>query len=95
MLTTATELKNRLGQYLDEARVRPVEIEKNGRRAAVLISADEFDRLMSFEDAYWADQAREAEAEGYLGAEASESWLRKHLEDISANAQPRSVAKKR
>lgn len=44
---TATDAKNRFGQVLDLARTGPVTIEKNGRDVAVVLSAEEFARLMA------------------------------------------------
>lgn len=47
MSVTATEAKNRFGQLLDQAQRGPVFIEKSGRRHSVLLSADEYDRLVA------------------------------------------------
>ncbi len=41
---SATEVKNRFGEVLEEALREPVVIHKNGRDIAVLISKAEFDR---------------------------------------------------
>ena len=38
MQVTATELKNRLGRYLDAAETDPVFVKKSGRKKSVLIS---------------------------------------------------------
>ncbi len=46
MKITATELKNRLGRYLDAAETEPVEIQKSGRRKAVLLSHAQYQRLL-------------------------------------------------
>ena len=64
---TATELKNRLGRYLDTAERMPVIIKKSGRAKSVIISHRMYERFLKFEDAYWAQKVREAEEEGYLG----------------------------
>lgn len=71
----ATDAKNHFGELLDFARSRPLTIEKNGRSVAVVISAEEFERLETMEDAFWARQAEEATKEGFLGTEASEKFL--------------------
>ena len=76
MQITATELKNRLGQYLDMAETDPVIVEKSGRVKSVLISNAMYEKFLSYEDAYWADKAKRAEEEGYLGAEASADLLK-------------------
>ncbi len=44
---TATEAKNRLGQVLEQAQTKPVFIEKAGRRHSVVLSIDEYDRLLA------------------------------------------------
>ncbi len=76
MQVTATELKNRLGQHLDAAETDPVIVEKSGRIKSVLISSAMYEKFLTYEDAYWADKARQAEEDGYLGAEASSDLLK-------------------
>jgi antitoxin Phd len=76
MQVTATELKNRLGQYLDAAETDPVIVEKSGRVKSVLISSAMYEKFLAYEDAYWADKAKQAEKDGYLGAEASADLLK-------------------
>ena len=44
---TATEAKNRFGQLLDQAQRGPVFIEKSGRRHSVLLSVEDYDRLVA------------------------------------------------
>ena len=75
MLITATELKNRLGRYLDAAETSPVIVEKSGRKKSVLISNEMYEKFLAYEDAYWASKAKIAEEEGYLGKETSEALL--------------------
>lgn len=76
MQVTATELKNRLGQYLDVAETDPVIVEKSGRVKSVLISNAMYEKFLAYEDAYWASKAKLAEQEGYLGEKASEELLK-------------------
>ncbi len=76
MQITATELKNRLGQYLDVAETDPVIVKKSGRVKSVLISNATYEKFLAYEDAYWATKANIAEEEGYLGAKASEDLLK-------------------
>ena len=76
MHITATELKNRLGRYLDVAETNPVFVKKSGRNKSVLISNAMYEKFMAYEDAYWASKAKTAEVEGYLGEKASEELLR-------------------
>ncbi len=69
---TATDVKNRFGEFLDDARAEPVVVNRNGRNVAVLMSWAEYERLSALEDAWWAARAKAAEAEGrYLGPEKS------------------------
>lgn len=76
MQITATEFKNRLGRYLDVAETDPVVVEKSGRVKSVLISSAMYERLLAYEDAYWASRAKEAEEDGYLGSDASGDLLK-------------------
>ena len=72
---SATEIKNRLGQYLARVVVEPVAIEKNGRPVAVLLSFEEYEQLQRSDDFFWGQAARAAEAEGFLSAEDSFKYL--------------------
>ena len=66
MHVTATELKNRLGRYLDTAQIEPVIVEKSGRVSNVVLSKRRYDQLCRLEDLLWDMKAREAEKEGFL-----------------------------
>ncbi len=44
---SAKEGKNNFGRLLDEARLSPVAIEKNGRRVAVVVSSDEYEEYIT------------------------------------------------
>lgn len=66
MHVTATELKNRLGQYLEAAQVEPVIIEKSGRACNVVLSKRRYDELCELEDKLWDLRARMNETEGFL-----------------------------
>jgi len=72
---SATEIKNRLGQYLARAAVEPVAIEKNGRPVAVLLSFEEYELLQRSDDFFWGQAAHAAEAEGFLSVEDSLKYL--------------------
>jgi prevent-host-death family protein len=76
MKTTATEIKNHFGQYLDESILEPVFIEKTGRPVAVMLSTKEYERLTALEDAYWAQKANKAEKAGYIGKKESAELLK-------------------
>ncbi len=75
MDVTATEFKNRLGQYMDAAETEPVIIEKSGRKKSVLISHEMYMKFVAFEDAYWGERARRAEARGYASPKAVKKLL--------------------
>ena len=72
----ATELKNRMGRYLQKSVTEPVVIEKTHRPFAVLLSYDEYERLRRLEDAYWIEKAKQAEKEGFIGIEESMKFIR-------------------
>lgn len=40
---SAKEAKNNFGRLLDEARLAPITIEKNGKKVAVLMSVEEYE----------------------------------------------------
>jgi antitoxin Phd len=72
---SATEIKNHFGAFLDRSRSEPVAIQRTGRPVAVLLSWEEYERLMALEDAYWGQQAAAAEEEGYVGPEAAMAFI--------------------
>ncbi|MBI4309602.1 MAG: type II toxin-antitoxin system Phd/YefM family antitoxin [Candidatus Omnitrophica bacterium] len=76
MKTTATEIKNHFGEYLEGAISEPVVIEKTGRPVAVMLSVKEYERLIALEDAYWAQKAINAEKSGYIGQKESAKLLK-------------------
>jgi antitoxin Phd len=77
--TSATEVKNRFGQVLESALIEPIAIEKSGRPVAVLLSMREYQRLIELEDRLWAEKARQAEIDGFLGAEETMHWIQEKL----------------
>lgn len=78
---SSTEIKNRLGQYIESALVEPVVIEKAGRPVAVVLSYAEYQRLQRLEDSYWAARCRIAEESGWVGPEASLNALRERVSE--------------
>ena len=60
MRITATEGKNRFGYYLGHAEREPVEVLKNGRVAAVLVSAARYAELQALERTTSLDAKRRA-----------------------------------
>ena len=79
--TTATELKNHLGVYLDAALIAPVFVQKSGRDVAVLVSRQHYAYLQALEDELWALRAQLAEQSGYLGADKTQQVLRDILHE--------------
>ena len=75
MNATATEVKNRFGEFMDKAQKEPVTVEKTGRRYAVLIGYDEYERLRALEDAIWGERAREAEKSGFISLEEAQNLV--------------------
>ena len=75
MIASATDVKNRFGEYMDKAQQEPVTVEKTGRRYAVLLGFDEYQRLLALEDHYWGRAAAQAEASGYVGPADAEKLL--------------------
>ncbi len=71
-----TEAKNRFDTYLQKSKNGPVIIEKNNQPSAILISHEEYERLVTYEDAYWAKKADEAAQEGYLSEKESLAALK-------------------
>ncbi|MBW9076321.1 type II toxin-antitoxin system prevent-host-death family antitoxin [Rhizobium pusense] len=45
--TTSLEFQRKFGQYLNESHREPVEITRHGRREFVLMSAAQYDELLS------------------------------------------------
>jgi antitoxin Phd len=81
MNATATEVKNRFGEFMERAQREPVTVEKTGRSYVVLISHEEFQRLRALEDAYWAALAAQAEQNGYIGSDAAMALLNERREE--------------
>jgi len=65
----ASEVKQRLGQYITCALTEPVVIEKSGRPAVVMLSIAEYERLQALDDAYWGEKAKQALEGGLVGNE--------------------------
>jgi prevent-host-death family protein len=75
MNATATDVKNRFGEFMDKAQREPVTVEKTGRSYVVLLSHEEYERLLALEDAYWGLLATQAEQSGFVGSDAVKALL--------------------
>jgi antitoxin Phd len=73
----ATDVKNRLGDYLRRAAAEPVVIERNNRPVAVLLSIEEYERLVEQEDRHWGEIALRAADEGFVGPQKSAEYVKK------------------
>ncbi len=82
MRATATDVKNRFGEFLDRAQKEPITIEKNGRPVAMLISMEEHEILEKAEDFVWGIRACEAEKSGYIGHEATMKFINDRFAEI-------------
>lgn len=74
-MMTAAVAKNSFGKLLHQATRHPVGITSHGRTVAFVISPEEFNRFMEFEDLMWRKKAEQAESEGYLSTGDSEKLL--------------------
>ena len=79
-MASATEVKNRFGEYLEKARHEPVMVEKTGRKYVVMINHEEYERLQALEDQQWALAAAEAQKSGYIGTEETMKLLTRFAE---------------
>ena len=79
IIFTARDAKNNFGRLLDEARDRPVSIEKHGRKVAVVMSVRAYEEFEAARDSYWGNAASRAEKQGYIGTAKSAQVLKKAL----------------
>ena len=79
----ASEVKQRLGQYMESALTEPVVIEKSGRPAVVMLSVAEYERLQAMDDAYWGERAKQSLADGLAGTDET---MRRLQERVDASA---------
>jgi len=76
----ASEVKQRLGQYIESALTEPVLIEKSGRPAVVMLSVAEYERLQAMDDAYWGERAKQALADGLAGTDETMRRLQERID---------------
>ena len=80
MTVKATDAKQKFGYFLNEARIKPVIIEKSGRETAALISIERYRELQAIEDAYWIAQAEAGIQSGFVGPEKTAEFLREKMD---------------
>jgi prevent-host-death family protein len=80
---TASDAMRRFGRLLKTARREPVTITKNGRAAAMMLSASDKELIAAvegfLEERYWGERIAEAERGGYIGARDSKRILSEAL----------------
>ena len=76
----ASEVKQRLGQYMTCALTEPVVIEKSGRPTVVMLSIAEYERLQAMDDAYWGERAKQALEGGLAGADETMRRLQARID---------------
>jgi prevent-host-death family protein len=79
----ATDLKNKLGQIIDQARREPVLVQSHGRDTVVIIDHAEFARLRQLEDLYWIARAEAALKSGFLTPEETITRLQARYESTN------------
>lgn len=91
MNINATIFKQRLGQYMDIAETTPVIVQKSGRPKSVLISHALYQYFLKFqeemEDLYWLQRAKKNEAEGFMGVEETDKFLKNLLNEKETQSQ--------
>jgi antitoxin Phd len=78
-IVTATEAKNRFGEYLESARDEPIMVRKNNRDYVVMMSHEDYERLQALEDAYWAARADVAAEGGWVGHDEAIKLFKERL----------------
>jgi prevent-host-death family protein len=67
---TAAKAKLHFGEFLDTVQREPVVVTKKNRPVGIMLS------MQDIEDTIWGEQARKADAEGYVDADESEALLK-------------------
>ena len=73
---SAREANLRFGHYLLDAMTEPIVIEKHKTPVVAMVSYKEYQRLINLENTYWAEKARAAEEEGYIGEDKSMEFIK-------------------
>ena len=71
--------QNAFGGVLKEVLKGAVQVTKNGKPYAVIISVRDYQDLVRFNDGYWEKVASESLSEGFLGDEGMVQWLAERL----------------
>lgn len=82
-IETATYVKQNFAASVTSAQLDPIVIHKSGKPNAVLLSFNEYQRLLVLEDHLCALCAQEAAKGGYLDQEESNAFLQNRLAKIA------------
>ena len=86
LIVNSTDAKKNFGRILESTMREPIGVTKSGRRVAVILSAETYDRLSMLEDAYWSERALAAAAGGFIGPdEAMKALTRMNDEKAQPN----------
>jgi antitoxin Phd len=90
-----TELQQHIGTVVDAAIKNPVQINKRGKPYLVMLSLEKYEALESISDAYWGKKAIKSSAEGYIGAKATQVFLKKmEMRKLNAHTRFKQTNKK-
>ena len=78
----ASEVKNRLGQVLEQARREPVLVQTHGRDSVVILDHAEYQHLRKLEDAFWLARAEEAAKGGFLTPEETMARTSRRMNEM-------------
>ncbi|PCJ27161.1 MAG: type II toxin-antitoxin system prevent-host-death family antitoxin [Rickettsiales bacterium] len=72
---SAKAAQSHFGEMLSLTIREPVAINRYGKRAAVVISNEEYEKFQKLEDLYWTAKAEEAAQDGFLSSKESDDLL--------------------
>ena len=75
MKINARDAQARFGEIMSTINREPITITKHGKETAVVISYEDYNKFQNLEELYWGLKAQEAEEEGYLSPDESETIL--------------------
>lgn len=75
------EAQNNFGSLMNSIVKEPVIIHKYGKPSAVVMSHEEYNKFLMFEDLYWSLKAKEAAKSGFLSVKESKDFLNSILEN--------------
>lgn len=78
-IINSREAQNHFGDLINQAIKQPVAIQKHGKPCVVLISHNEYEKFLEFEDLYWELKCKESSANGFLSVEESRDFLNSML----------------